>query len=420
MSFVKANGTYADGAIDIANNRIIINPEISGTRTREMVLIHELTHALYNKNGVLTVAAGLKYFSADEKEKIRQRYAKIGQGDAISVSDEINAHFAEQTLSNKHILERLVADKPTVKDRILSFLKKSATTYAEDERLSGAAKKLYKQYKKLFDSFVEENQHTNATEPLENDDAEMVSYIMSLIYNQRIGDMVNEETRQKLSDLYAKGYSILPRSIGDSIRYDGNDIEMNDAQKRRFMSIYSQANRYIEKLLASSGYGKLGEEKKAKAIKSIYYAFYYQAVSDLVGQDANNTLGELSRYIAIEKLAVVFSGLSEIMSDVDSKGNTISGSRKKKTIAYLLKQSLSDGERLLVMCYRGYSIQDGDYKGYTEQRAKIILLKYILSLKATQAEKAKIAAECGFSVKNGKIDRSSLYSGVGSLSKKNK
>ena len=273
---------------------------------------------------------------------------------------------------------------------------------------------------KIDNQFYKKNYVSDLNKALENDDAEMVSYIMSLIYNQRIGDMVNEETRQKLSDLYAKGYSILPRSIGDSIRYDGNDIEMNDAQKRRFMSIYSQANRYIEKLLASSGYGKLGEEKKAKAIKSIYYAFYYQAVSDLVGQDANNTLGELSRYIAIEKLAVVFSGLSEIMSDVDSKGNTISGSRKKKTIAYLLKQSLSDGERLRVMCYRGYSIQDGDYKGYTEQRAKIILLKYILSLKATQAEKAKIAAECGFSVKNGKIDRSSLYSGVGSLSKKNK
>lgn len=273
---------------------------------------------------------------------------------------------------------------------------------------------------KIDNRFYKKNYVSDLNKALENDDAEMVSYIMSLIYNQRIGDMVNEETRQKLSDLYAKGYSILPRSIGDSIRYDGNEIEMNDAQKRRFMSIYSQANRYIEKLLASSGYGKLSEEKQAKAIKSIYDAFYYQAISDLVGQDANNTLGELSRYITIEKLAVVFSGLSEIASDVDSKGNTISGSRKKKTIKYLLKQSLSDGERLLIMCYRGYSIQDGDYKGYTEQRAKIILLKYILSLKATQAEKAKIAAECGFSVKNGKIDRSSLYSGVGSLSKKNK
>lgn len=273
---------------------------------------------------------------------------------------------------------------------------------------------------KIDNRFYKKNYVSDLNKALENDDAEMVSYIMSLIYNQRIGDMVNEETRQKLSDLYAKGYSILPRSIGDSIRYDGNEIEMNDAQKRRFMSIYSQASRYIEKLLASSGYGNLSEEKQAKAIKSIYDAFYYQAISDLVGQDANNTLGELSRYIAIEKLAVVFSGLSEIASDVDSKGNTISGSRKRNTVAYLLKQNLSDGERLLIMCYRGYSIQGGDYKGYSEQRARIILLKYILSLKATQAEKAKIAAECGFSVKNGKIDRSSLYSGVGSLSKKNK
>lgn len=273
---------------------------------------------------------------------------------------------------------------------------------------------------KIDNQFYKKNYVSDLNKALENDDAEMVSYIMSLIYNQRIGDMVNEETRQKLSGLYAKGYSILPRSIGDSIRYDGNEIEMNDTQKKRFMSIYSQANRYIEKLLASSGYGKLSEEKQAKAIKSVYDAFYYQAISDLVGQDANNTLGELSRYIAIEKLAVVFSGLSEIVSDVDSKGNTVSGSRKKNTVAYLLKQNLSDGERLLIMCYRGYSIQDGDYKGYTEQRAKIILLKYILNLKVTQAEKAKIAAECGFTVKNGKIDRSSLYSGVGNLSKKNK
>lgn len=273
---------------------------------------------------------------------------------------------------------------------------------------------------KIDNKFYKKNYVSDLNKALENDDAEMAAYITGLIYNQRVGDIVNEQAWKKLSVLYSKGYSILPKSIGGTIRYDGNDIEMSKEQQARFKSIYSQANRYIEKMLASSNYDKLNEEKQAKAIKSIYDAFYYQAVSDLVGQDANNTLGELSRYIAIEKLAVVFSGLSEIASDVDSKGNTISGSRKKKTIAYLLKQSLSDGERLLVMCYRGYSIQNGDYKGYTEQRAKIILLKYILSLKATQAEKAKIAAECGFSVKNGKIDRSSLYSGVGRLSKKNK
>lgn len=271
---------------------------------------------------------------------------------------------------------------------------------------------------KIDNKFYKKNYVSDLNKALENDDAEMAAYITGLIYNQRVGDVVNEQAWKKLSVLYSKGYSILPKSIGDTIRYDGNDIEMSKEQQARFKSIYSQANRYIEKMLASSSYDKLSEEKQAKAIKGVYDAYYYQAVSDLVGQDANNTLGELSRHIALDKLAIIFSGLSDIESDVDAKGKTVTGSKKKKTIAYLLKQNLSDGERLLIMCYRGYTIKDGDYRGYSEQRAKIILLKYILSLKSTsQAEKVKIAEECGFTVKNGKIDRSSLYSGVGRLSK---
>ena len=271
---------------------------------------------------------------------------------------------------------------------------------------------------KIDNRFYKKNYVSDLNKALENDDAEMAAYITGLIYNQRVGDIVNEQAWKKLSVLYSKGYSILPKSIGDTIRYDGNDIEMSKEQQARFKSIYSQANRYVEKMLASSSYDKLSEEKQAKAIKSVYDAYYYQAVSDLVGQDANNTLGELSRYIALDKLAVIFSELSDIESDVDAKGKTVTGSKKKKTIAYLLKQNLSDGERLLIMCYRGYAIKDGEYRGYSEQRAKIILLKYILSLKSTsQAEKVKIAEECGFTVKNGKIDRSSLYSGIGRLSK---
>lgn len=247
---------------------------------------------------------------------------------------------------------------------------------------------------KIDNKFYKKNYVSDLNKALENDDAEMAAYITGLIYNQRVGDVVNEQAWKKLSVLYSKGYSILPKSIGDTIRYDGNDIEMSKEQQARFKSIYSQANRYIEKMLASSSYDKLSEEKQAKAIKSVYDAYYYQAVSDLVGQDANNTLGELSRYIALDKLAVIFSELSDIESDVDAKGKTVVGSKKKKTIAYLLKQNLSDGERLLIMCYRGYTIKDGDYRGYSEQRAKIILLKYILSLKSTsQAEKVKIAEE---------------------------
>ncbi len=57
----------------------------------------------------------------------------------MQVSDEINAHFAEQTLSNKNILERLVQKKQTLKDKMLGFFRKTRTDYQSDERLTGAA-----------------------------------------------------------------------------------------------------------------------------------------------------------------------------------------------------------------------------------------------------------------------------------------
>lgn len=159
-SFVAANGSYADGAIDLKNNRIIINPEAK-SRSGESILIHELTHAIYNDtDGTLTVAEGLETMKEAEKEKIRKRYSAIGQGSALEVSDEINAHFAEQTLSNKNILERLIEKKATLKDKILGFFKKARTDYKGDEKLTGAASRLYRQYKTLFDEFSARNQRS--------------------------------------------------------------------------------------------------------------------------------------------------------------------------------------------------------------------------------------------------------------------
>lgn len=157
-SFVAANGTYADGAIDLKNNRIIINPEAK-SRTGESILIHELTHAIYNTtNGKLKIAKGVETMTDTEKERIRKRYAQVSKGDVYLIADEVNAHFAEQTLSNKNILKRLVEKNPNVKKSILDFFKKAKAEYNGDKKLSGASARLYRQYKKLFDEFFMRNQ----------------------------------------------------------------------------------------------------------------------------------------------------------------------------------------------------------------------------------------------------------------------
>lgn len=154
---------YADGYYDASNNRFVVNPETS--RTHEALLLHELTHAIYRTaDGKLILERGVKNMSQSDKDAIIKRYRDAGHGGAIELMDEINAHYAEGILTNKNMLERLIADKPKFKDRILSFFKKSSTAYEGDVKLTKAANSLYKRYQKLFDSFSERNSQYNAAE----------------------------------------------------------------------------------------------------------------------------------------------------------------------------------------------------------------------------------------------------------------
>lgn len=259
---------------------------------------------------------------------------------------------------------------------------------------------------KIDEAFYAKNYVTDLNKAIESDDTDMISMLTSMIFGERMGNTtMGDAVRNKFVDLYSKGYSVLPRSIGDTITYGGVEIPLTDEEYSRFRAIYAQSMKDIEKMVNSGTFSVLSEEMQAKAIKQVYDAYYYDALSDLVGVDERTTVGELSEWIDMSRLSVAFAGLSDIESDKNSKGETIAGSKKKNTVRYLLGQTLSDGERLLILCYRGYSIQDGDYKGYTAKRAKRILLQYILKLNGTQAEKAALAEKCGFTVRNGRIIR---------------
>ena len=259
---------------------------------------------------------------------------------------------------------------------------------------------------KIDEAFYAKNYVTDLNKAIESDDTDMIAMLTSMIFGERMGNTtMSDAVHNKFVDLYSKGYSVLPRSIGDTITYGGVEIPLTDEEYSRFRAIYAQSMKDIEKMVNSGTFSVLSEEMQAKAIKQVYDAYYYDALSDLVGVDERTTIGELSEWIDMSKLSVVFTGLSDIESDKNSKGETISGSKKKNTVKYLLGQNLSDGERLLILCYRGYSIQDGDYKGYTAKRAKRILLQHILKLNGTQAEKAALAEKCGFTVRNGRIIR---------------
>ena len=123
--------------------------------------MHELTHAIYYKDGTLTIAEGIEKMPAEKKQAIMKKYTKAGITDSVTLADEMNAHYAEETLKNFGMLEKLCSDKPTLKEKILSFFRGAESDYRGDAKLTKAAKQLYAQYKKLFDSFAAKGRGSN-------------------------------------------------------------------------------------------------------------------------------------------------------------------------------------------------------------------------------------------------------------------
>lgn len=256
---------------------------------------------------------------------------------------------------------------------------------------------------KIDNTFYNKSYISDLNTAIENDDAEMITTIMSILLNERIGGEISDQAIERLNHLYSLGYSVLPRTVGTSLTYNGESFAITSAQRESFKKIYSQANKYIESMITDRSFGKLTEEQQAKAIKQVYDAYYSKALSDTLNVDAETNLYKYSQYIPINKLSIALTGISGIESDKTLQGTTISGSKKKKVITYLLGQNLTDKQRLLILLLQGYTIQDREYKNYTEEQVKNKLLKYILAMKITQSEKEDLLSKIGYEVKNGRV-----------------
>ena len=92
-----------------------------------------------------------------------------------------------------------------------------------------------------------------------------------------------------------------------------------------------------------------------------------------------------------------------IENDLDKKGNPIEGSKRKKVVAIINALNIPKEQKIMLMLAKGYAVKDGDIKGVSGDRAKKILLSYIMKQKITKEEKAELAKACGFTVKNGVI-----------------
>lgn len=186
------NDVYADGFYQRSQNRIVVNPK--GSRSAERLLIHELTHAIFKTpSGTIILMNGVKNLSQDEKDRITKNYSKLHKNSSggeisLKIMDEQNAAYAEGVLSDRAILEKLVSDKPKLKDMILDFFTKAKSDYSGEDKLDAAAKRLYRQYKKLFDEFSARNADTNAVERTVRGKSDERSYAL----DENLGDQLQE------------------------------------------------------------------------------------------------------------------------------------------------------------------------------------------------------------------------------------
>lgn len=177
-----ASGAKTNGWYDKNKNAIVVDPEATNGVGR--VLIHELDHAI--RTGAAKGGKDIVYFDVIEKldEKTRKQITEAYSADVKPLStkddrlknavnefnagtrrqidvattfDEMNAYYAETVLTAEATVERLVADHPSLKDKILGFFSKAKTDYKDVPFLDKAAESYYKRYEKLFRKFAEKN-----------------------------------------------------------------------------------------------------------------------------------------------------------------------------------------------------------------------------------------------------------------------
>jgi len=237
----------------------------------------------------------------------------------------------------------------------------------------------------LDDLFYKQSYRSDLKEAIENEDEKMIATIAGLLTDANIGGQ-SKTVRAEVSGLVAKGYTgVLPRSLGDTVTYDGEQIELTKAQKKRFRAIYDIADESVETLVTLSLYREAEDSVKAKAIRWIYDTYYFLAMSDVLGiESSKNVL--LAEAIDIEKLAIILCTARSIEADKDRSGKSIQGSRKKKIIAYIESMRLSAAQKHIVLGSLGYK--------QTQGRDKV--QAYINTLNLTADEKKELLKYSGY------------------------
>ena len=235
---------------------------------------------------------------------------------------------------------------------------------------------------------------------IESGDEQLASTVADILAEQRTGEGISgNEAIREVVRLYEIGENVLPSSVPSkvTIKAEAEDEEdtvvvLDAKQKKAFTQIYSQASAKVSELVCTDLYKNLSDAEKAKAIRLLYESYYDEASHEVVGTKVS-TLNALEVLCDRELLVLSKAAISAMEADVDKKGNAVSGSRKKKVLAYVKTLKLPKGQAEVVLYLNGY-------------RGDAVLgsvARYANGAGLSEEELADIAELLGGSVRRGKI-----------------
>ncbi len=239
---------------------------------------------------------------------------------------------------------------------------------------------------KVDSMLYDQNYRADLNSAIERGDDVMVATIVGIMLDENIGEVTNSNARKELDRLVKAGYNVIPRSVGKTIVYDGEETALSTRQVGEFKQVYSVANKALASLVGLSQYQEADDDVKAKAVNFIYNTYYNLAVEDFVGVELESKNTLFAEAIDIEKLAIIIAMARSIVADTDKRGNAISGSRKAKIQAYINSLRLTAAQKYMIMGYLGYT----NTKGEAQVNA------YINRLSLSKNEKAKLLQYSGY------------------------
>jgi hypothetical protein len=253
---------------------------------------------------------------------------------------------------------------------------------------------------KYWDIFYKQNYRQNLKKSIEKGDDKMAATILTNMIKDR-GVTPKEDVIAETLRLYKAGYDTIPKAASQSVSVDGVSYNLTSKQYKQFVDTYKKAGAEVSKLISSSEYKAFDDEAKGKAMRYVYDAYYNKALNEVLGIKNKSTA--IVQIFDVTQYAIFKAFASVTEANKDKKGNPITASKKKKIFAYVQKLNIPNAQKALLLNMEGYTINDGELKGFSATSAKRAVINYINASSLSSEEKEALAKTSGFNIKNGRV-----------------